>query len=159
LATGFGEPHIAVRTFGNVEKDACIVGDTGAEFGNRPVHGDAANALQAFFGKPHGTIRSGGNAPGFCSRRHASTGLGDDACRCDAPDAVAVLLGEPHIAVWPRCDVFDARIGHLERETFDAFLSLPTSQRKAIREIIQALASSAQASEVPTLPRKGGEPN
>lgn len=35
---------------------------------------------------------------------------------------------------------WDEGLGYLERETFDAFLDLPASQRKAIREIILALA-------------------
>lgn len=54
---------------------------------------------------------------------------------------------------------WDEGIGHLERETFDAFLALPTSQRKAIREIILALASSVHPSEVPCPPKKVGAQN
>ena len=35
---------------------------------------------------------------------------------------------------------WDAGIGHLERETFDAFLQLPAPQRKLIREVILTFA-------------------
>jgi transcriptional regulator with XRE-family HTH domain len=35
---------------------------------------------------------------------------------------------------------WDEGLGYLERETFDAFLALPASQRKALREIIMSLA-------------------
>jgi hypothetical protein len=52
---------------------------------------------------------------------------------------------------------WDEGIGYLERETFDAFLVLPASQRKAVREIILALAvAPAAKSEAP--PRKRKEP-
>ena len=40
---------------------------------------------------------------------------------------------------------WDEGVGHLERETFHAFLALPVSQRKAIREIILALAAAPEA--------------
>lgn len=41
---------------------------------------------------------------------------------------------------------WDEGIGYLEREVFDAFLGLPVSQRKALREVILGLAR-AQANE------------
>lgn len=56
---------------------------------------------------------------------------------------------------------WDEGMGYLERETFDAFLALPASQRKAIREIILALASvsaSIPASKIAVPPRKGRKP-
>jgi transcriptional regulator with XRE-family HTH domain len=37
---------------------------------------------------------------------------------------------------------WDEGLGYLERETFDAFLALPASQRKALREIIMGLAAT-----------------
>ena len=40
---------------------------------------------------------------------------------------------------------WDEGVGHLERETFNAFLALPVNQRKAIREIILALAAAPEA--------------
>jgi len=55
---------------------------------------------------------------------------------------------------------WDEGLGYLERETFDAFLALPAGQRKAIREIILALAVSASmpVSKVVVPPRKGRKP-
>lgn len=49
---------------------------------------------------------------------------------------------------------WDEGVGYLERETFDAFLQLPTPQRKLIREIILTFAKvhSTQAAQV-TIPR------
>ncbi|MFA7267881.1 MAG: hypothetical protein WC073_00920 [Sterolibacterium sp.] len=52
---------------------------------------------------------------------------------------------------------WDEGLGYLERETFDAFLGLPASQRKAIREIVLALAS-VPASKVAVPPRKSRKP-
>lgn len=37
---------------------------------------------------------------------------------------------------------WDDGAGYLERETFEAFLKLPASQRKIIREVIQAFAKT-----------------
>ena len=37
---------------------------------------------------------------------------------------------------------WDEGLGHLERETFDAFLKLPAPQRKIIREVILAFAKA-----------------
>jgi transcriptional regulator with XRE-family HTH domain len=37
---------------------------------------------------------------------------------------------------------WDAGVGHLERETFDAFLQLPAAQRKVIREVILTFAKA-----------------
>jgi len=39
---------------------------------------------------------------------------------------------------------WDEGVGYLERETFDAFLKLPTPQRKLIREVILTFASACQ---------------
>lgn len=39
---------------------------------------------------------------------------------------------------------WDEGVGHLERETFDAFLQLPAPQRKIAREVILALAKAQQ---------------
>lgn len=55
------------------------------------------------------------------------------------------------------CKLWDEGLGYLERETFDAFLGLPASQRKAIRGVILALAS-VPASKVAVPPRKGRKP-
>jgi len=52
---------------------------------------------------------------------------------------------------------WDEGLGYMERETFDAFLVLPASQRRAVREIILALAS-VPAAKVSTSPRKGKKP-
>lgn len=52
---------------------------------------------------------------------------------------------------------WDEGIGYLERETFDAFLALPASQRRAIREIILALAS-VPAAKATASTRKGRKP-
>ncbi|MDP2824119.1 MAG: hypothetical protein Q8O52_15760 [Sulfuritalea sp.] len=49
---------------------------------------------------------------------------------------------------------WDEGIGHLERETFDAFLALPASQRKAIREIILGLVSETARKSVVEKTRK-----
>lgn len=38
-------------------------------------------------------------------------------------------------------------VGYLEREVFEAFLSLPATQRKALRDIILALAAAPPPSE------------
>jgi len=52
---------------------------------------------------------------------------------------------------------WDEGLGYMERETFDAFLVLPASQRKAAREIILALASvPVSKASVPL--RKGRKP-
>lgn len=39
-------------------------------------------------------------------------------------------------------------VGHLEREAFEAFLTLSAAQRKALREIIMALAGKTSASKL-----------
>ena len=46
---------------------------------------------------------------------------------------------------------WDEGVGHVERETFDAFLQLPAAQRKIIREVILTFA---KANEVPDAPAK-----
>ena len=40
---------------------------------------------------------------------------------------------------------WDKGVGHLERETFDAFLQLPAPQRKLIREVILAFVKAQSA--------------
>ncbi|MGM9427349.1 transcriptional regulator [Hydrogenophaga sp. MI9] len=40
---------------------------------------------------------------------------------------------------------WDEGVGHVERETFDAFLSLPAPQRKIVREVILTFAKVHQA--------------
>lgn len=47
---------------------------------------------------------------------------------------------------------WDEGAGHLERETFDAFLQLPAPQRKLIREVILTFAKLHSASDAPTPP-------
>lgn len=42
---------------------------------------------------------------------------------------------------------WDEGLGYLERETFDAFLKLPSAQRKLVREVIMAFAQSHDADE------------
>ena len=42
---------------------------------------------------------------------------------------------------------WDAGAGYLERETFDAFLQLPATQRKLIRETILLFRKANQANE------------
>ena len=44
---------------------------------------------------------------------------------------------------------WDEGVGHLERETFDAFLQLPAPQRKLIREVILTFAKVHQGSAAP----------
>ncbi len=44
---------------------------------------------------------------------------------------------------------WDEGIGHLERETFDAFLQLPAPQRKLIREVILTFAKVHAAGSDP----------
>jgi transcriptional regulator with XRE-family HTH domain len=44
---------------------------------------------------------------------------------------------------------WDDGMGHLERETFDAFLQLPAPQRKLIREVILTFAKVHTESERP----------
>lgn len=43
-------------------------------------------------------------------------------------------------------------LGYLERETFEAFLSLPAPQRKLIREVILTFAKVHSATEPPIPP-------
>lgn len=72
----------------------------------------------------------------------------------DKLQVLAEWLGvEPHILrfgehiaqrVRERQQRWDEGIGHLEREVFEAFLGLPAPQRKAIREVILALANNNQ---------------
>lgn len=52
---------------------------------------------------------------------------------------------------------WDEGIGYLERETFDAFLVLPASQRKAVREIILALAQTP-SSRAAISPKSSAKP-
>lgn len=44
---------------------------------------------------------------------------------------------------------WDEGVGCLERETFDAFLKLPASQRKIIREVILAFAKAHGSADTP----------
>lgn len=44
---------------------------------------------------------------------------------------------------------WDEGVGHLERETFDAFLKLPAPQRKLIREVILTFAKVHGEADVP----------
>ena len=44
---------------------------------------------------------------------------------------------------------WDEGVGHLERETFDAFLQLPAPQRKLIREVILTFAQVHKAAPNP----------
>ena len=44
---------------------------------------------------------------------------------------------------------WDEGVGHLERETFDAFLQLPAPQRKLIREVILTFAKVHQGGVAP----------
>ena len=44
---------------------------------------------------------------------------------------------------------WDEGVGHLERETFDAFLQLPAPQRKLIREVILTFAKVHQGGAAP----------
>ena len=70
----------------------------------------------------------------------------------DKLQVLAEWLGvEPHILrfgehimqkVRKRLQRWDESVGHLEREVFEAFLTLPAPQRKAIREVILALANT-----------------
>jgi hypothetical protein len=45
-------------------------------------------------------------------------------------------------AVQERKQRWDEGVGYLERETFEAFLSLPAAQRKIVREVIMAFANA-----------------
>lgn len=45
-------------------------------------------------------------------------------------------------------DLPDDRAGHIERETFDAFLQLPAAQRKIIREVTLTFAKANGVAEV-----------
>ncbi|MFZ2629622.1 MAG: hypothetical protein WAX67_12190 [Rugosibacter sp.] len=42
---------------------------------------------------------------------------------------------------------WDEGVGHLEREVFETFLSLPTAQRKIVREVILAFAKAQTVAE------------
>lgn len=53
---------------------------------------------------------------------------------------------EPMKAVREKRKRWDEGIGYQEREVFEAFLSLPTAQRKAVREIILGLALAEKGS-------------
>ena len=63
---------------------------------------------------------------------------------------------EPHIlrfgegpikAIQAKRQRWDEGIGYREREVFEAFLTLPASQKKAVREIILGLAQSGESVE------------
>lgn len=45
---------------------------------------------------------------------------------------------------------WDEGVGHLERETFDAFLQLPAPQRKLIREVILTFAQAHGVAAAPS---------
>lgn len=45
---------------------------------------------------------------------------------------------------------WDEGVGHVERETFDAFLQLPAAQRKIIREVILTFAKANGVEDAPT---------
>lgn len=49
---------------------------------------------------------------------------------------------------------WDEGVSYLERETFDAFLKLPASQRKIIREVILTFAKVHADPEIETAPGK-----
>jgi hypothetical protein len=77
------------------------------------------------------------------------------------------LKVEPHVlrfgeqvtkAVRANRKRWDEGIGYLERETFDAFLTLPVGRRKAIREIILALAVAPASKTAAAPPKKGKKP-
>lgn len=40
---------------------------------------------------------------------------------------------------------WDEKVGHVEREVIDAYLQLPATQRKVVREVVLALAKSHSA--------------
>ncbi len=44
---------------------------------------------------------------------------------------------------------WDEGVGHVERETFDAFLQLPATQRKIIREVILTFAKANGVQDAP----------
>ncbi|PUE07381.1 helix-turn-helix transcriptional regulator [Limnohabitans sp. WS1] len=44
---------------------------------------------------------------------------------------------------------WDEGVGYLERETFDAFLQLPATQRKIIREVILTFAKANEVQDAP----------
>ena len=48
-------------------------------------------------------------------------------------------------SVQERRQRWDEGVGHVERETFDAFLSLPAPQKKIVREVILTFAKVHQA--------------
>lgn len=45
---------------------------------------------------------------------------------------------------------WDEGVGHVERETFDAFLKLPAAQRKIIREVILTFAKANEVEVIST---------
>ena len=61
-----------------------------------------------------------------------------------------------HHAIQQRQRRWDQGAGYLERETFDAFLQLPVSQRKLIRETILLFkkANTADAMVTPVEPSR-----
>jgi len=77
------------------------------------------------------------------------------------------LKVEPHVlrfgervskSVQANLKRWDDGVGHLEREMFEAFLTLPTPQRKLLREVImffvQAHSVSAQTQDAPAVGKK-----
>ncbi|MDD3381202.1 MAG: helix-turn-helix domain-containing protein [Rugosibacter sp.] len=63
---------------------------------------------------------------------------------------------EPHVlrfgagpikAIREKAKRWDEGVGHLEREVFETFLSLPTAQRKIVREVILAFATAQTVAE------------
>jgi transcriptional regulator with XRE-family HTH domain len=63
---------------------------------------------------------------------------------------------EPHVlrfgtgpikAIREKAKRWDEGVGHLEREVFETFLSLPTAQRKIVREVILAFAEAQTVAE------------
>ena len=64
---------------------------------------------------------------------------------------------EPHVlrfgagpikAIREKAKRWDEGVGHLEREVFETFLSLPTVQRKIVREVILAFAKAQTVAEL-----------
>lgn len=64
---------------------------------------------------------------------------------------------EPHVlrfgagpikAIREKAKRWDEGVGHLEREVFETFLSLPASQRKIVREVILTFAKAQTVAEL-----------
>jgi transcriptional regulator with XRE-family HTH domain len=57
---------------------------------------------------------------------------------------------EVRLSVQQQKKRWDEGAGHIERETFDAFLQLPAAQRKIIREVILTFAKANGVPDAPT---------